>query len=327
MMDVVPSPSVLKVEYKKAKLHRRFLAFFIDLFLLAFLTGIFFGVCNTFVPNLPFYAEVVATRKQLQEESLLYESSTEEDIATYIANTSALATITEKKEYLSSRLSAFYANAKFVSVAEARSYEERKAKATKDGVSLFEMKEGELVEKSLSPAYFITFYSEEVTNHALSILSQYPDYFHSSQVIFLTSFFEIIILLTLNFSFLNFVVPVCIFRKGRRTFGRAVFKIGILNKRALSPRKRAYLARAILEFLFLIVLDFFAFLIPLMISVTMLLLSNDSQSLVDYLTGQYMVDMSKDDIYDDPYQFQGRADTHEHSLLEDKDFQIEQNHI
>jgi len=326
MMEATPERTVLKVEYSKAKLYRRFFAFFIDVFLLAFLTGITYGLANMGITRIPAYEETISQRTKLQLDSGLYNSD-QQTVVDYVSTAEEFTTVELKKDYLARKLQGFYENAAFCTVKDKEGYDDRRINAKDAGIVFFEVVEGEIRERNINPQYFYDFYVKEVENHALLLLSQNSQYFQTTQVIFLTSFISIVTLLILNYGFLNVIVPVCIFRQGRKTFGRAVFRIGIVDRKALSPTRGKYILRAILEFLFFIVLDFVAFLLPLGVSATMLLLSEHSQNLTDYIFGHYMVDTTVDDVYEDPYHFQEKKNLNKKSLLEDPDFQIEQNHI
>lgn len=323
-----PKKETIKVAYHKAKLHRRVLCFLVDLFFLFLLTGISFAVANSLLPNAPFYSAVLEKRNFLQVDSGLYETSGLDIVAFAKQDGSPYTNDAERKDFVSSRLNDFYTVHKYCPVDAAAKYEQRKATADNGaGVTLFEMKDGKLVERNLNPTFFLNFYEKELKNHAMSYLFQVDEYFATTRFIFLFTSGEILVFGTIFFAVLYLVIPLWVFPKGRKTLGRAIFRIGIVTRHALVPSRGKYALRWLFEYGFLVLLDFFAFLIPLFVSTGMLFLSENQQNLPDYLFGHYQVDITDDDVYSDPSEYANRKGVHDRSLLEDKDFEIKQNHI
>ncbi|MDY6391546.1 MAG: RDD family protein [Bacilli bacterium] len=320
-------PQTIKVTYPKAKVYKRVLSFLVDAFFFIFVSAMMFGLIHSAMPSFPPYAEALSRREQIQEKSLLYVDGV--DLVTYVEASGDLYVSTaQRKDFLRDRIEKYYALTEYCPSAAAEEYFTRKSLAKNNaGSLLFSLEDGKLVEGSSSPKEYYDFYVGEYRNYSLSYLSQTGEYIATTQKIFLFSFAEMALIGTANFAFFYVVVPVCLFRKGRQTFGRAIFRIGLLTRKAISPSRGKYLLRGLVAYVLLFVLDFFAFMIPLLVSATMLLLSDKGQSLLDYMFGHYAVDVSDQEAYEDPTEYRDSVDAHGRSLLEDKDFQIEQNHI
>ena len=325
-MEEQQKPTI-KVEYKKARLFPRLLSFFVDAFFYISLTVLMFGISHSLMPQLPAYAEIVAKREAIQEASGLYVDGA--DIATYaVSPLSPYTTTITQKDYLSEKLGEFYDKAVYCPKEARGEYDVRRAEAKNgSGIALFELIDGKLVERNLNPQDFLDFYTKEVRQYSLSYLSLNTEYFHTTQSLFLVAVGEASLWATTNYFFFYLIVPVCIFRKGRQTFGRKIFGLGYLTRKAVSPSRGNFIGRSVVEFFLFVPLGIGAFLIPLIVSATMLFLSENRQDLPDYIFGHYLVDARQDDIYSDPSQYRHGRQLHERSLLEDKDFQIEQNHI
>ena len=298
-----------------------------DAFFYIFLSVLLFALSNTVMPHVPAYAEVIAKRESIQADSGLYVDG--QDIAAYVASAgSPYTTVATQKDYLSDKLETFYQTQKYCPVSALSEYRSRQALArSSSGLDLFELVDGKLVERPLAPQEFLTFYTGELRNHALAALFQNEGYLKTTQTIYLVAVGQGAFWATANYFFFYLIVPVCLFRNGRQTFGRKIFRLGYVNRHAISPRRGNFMLRSLVEYLFFVPLAAVTFLIPLFISAGMLFLSETSQDLPDYLFGHYMVDVSKDDVYSDPSQYHKGQGLHEKSLLTDKDFQIEQNHI
>ena len=323
-----PKAEPIKVTYSKAAIWRRVLAFVTDLFLLISLTGLTFAVVNTFLPDAPFYAEKIQKRNALQVDSKLYAEPGVDIVSYAKADASPFRNDVERKDYVSARLEEFYTVHQYCPATAKAEYESRKALATSEaGVPLFELVDGKLVEKNLNPAFFLDFYEKELKNYATGFLFQVDEYLETTRFIFLCTVVEIVVAATVFFFLFYLVIPLWVFPKGRKTLGRAVFGIGILNKKALVPTRKNYALRALFEYGVFLYLDFFGFLIPIIVSTTMLFLSEKSQNLPDFVFGHYMVDVRGNEVYRDEGEYFAAKDPHGKSLLEDKDFEILQNHI
>ncbi len=117
----------------------------------------------------------------------------------------------------------------------------------------------------------------------------------------------------------TYLVPPLFFRRGRKTLGKALYHIGLIDKRVLSPTVPRFLARFSIFFFGELVLSLFTFGIPYIISFTMMLVTKDKQGFPDYMLGLYEIDTSKANIYMDYVEAQLKNTLHGRAI----DFKME----
>ena len=98
-------------------------------------------------------------------------------------------------------------------------------------------------------------------------------------------------------AFLTFFVPPLFFRRGRQTLGKALYHIGLIDSRILSPTFPRFLARFAIFFFGELVLSLFSFGLPYIISFSLMVFSKNKQGFPDYMLRLYEVDTSKANIY------------------------------
>ena len=97
--------------------------------------------------------------------------------------------------------------------------------------------------------------------------------------------------------FITYLFIPLIFNKGKKTIGKLVFKIGVVNKNLLNVSNKQYFLRFLI-FLFLeVILSIFTFLIPIIISFNMIFFTKNKQCLHDYIMHFQLVDTSMYKIY------------------------------
>ena len=132
------------------------------------------------------------------------------------------------------------------------------------------------------------------------LITMFPDYAESMKKMSNALFFiEIPVSLTLS-CFLVYFVPGLFFRRGRQTLGKALFRVGLVDKNITSPRIGRYTARFFI-FYGEIVLSLFTFALPLLISFSLMAFSKNKQGFPDYMLQLTEVDTSKAKIYLDKY--------------------------
>ena len=96
---------------------------------------------------------------------------------------------------------------------------------------------------------------------------------------------------------LVYFIPPLFFRRGRQTLGKALYRIGLVDKNIFSPTLPRYLARFGIFFISEMLLSIITFGAPFIISFTMMLFTKNKQGFPDYLLGLNEVDGSKQKIY------------------------------
>ena len=120
-------------------------------------------------------------------------------------------------------------------------------------------------------------------------------------------------------SFLTYFVPPLFFKRGRKTWGKAIYHIGLLDQRVLSPSMGRFTARFAIFFFGELILSLFTLGIPYIISFSIMAFSKDKQGFPDYMLHLYEIDTSKANIYMDYVEAQLKNELHGEAV----DFKME----
>ena len=132
------------------------------------------------------------------------------------------------------------------------------------------------------------------------LIVEFPEYYDSMKVMSNYLFFiEIPVSLALG-AILAYYVPGLFFRRGRKTLGKALFRIGLVDDKILSPSFWRFTARFGIFFVELVT-SLFTFAIPFIISFTLMVASKGKQGFPDYMLRLTEVDVSKAKIYLNKY--------------------------
>ena len=96
---------------------------------------------------------------------------------------------------------------------------------------------------------------------------------------------------------LVYFVPPLFFKRGRKTLGKALYHIGLIDSRVLSPSLGRFTGRFLIFFLGELVLSILTLGIPYIISFSMMAFSKKRQGFPDYMLRLYEVDTSNNNIY------------------------------
>lgn len=140
------------------------------------------------------------------------------------------------------------------------------------------------------------FYKDFLNNNALGYVSYNIDYLNATKSIF--GYQISIILGSIFFSIIvfYFIVPL-IFYRGKKSFGRLIFKISYVDSRGISLSFARFLVKFALFFIVECALSLFTFGIPLFVSITMLGTSKNGQCFSDYISGIYAISSDNKIVY------------------------------
>ena len=96
---------------------------------------------------------------------------------------------------------------------------------------------------------------------------------------------------------LVYYVPTLFFVRGRRTLGKALYQIGLVDSRVLNPTVARATARFAIFYLAELCLSLATFGIPYLISFSLMVFSKRRQGFPDYMLGLTEIDMSRTKIY------------------------------
>lgn len=96
---------------------------------------------------------------------------------------------------------------------------------------------------------------------------------------------------------LVYLVPPLFLRRGRRTLGKALYRISAVDSRCLSLKTGRFLARFGIFFFGIVTLSMFTLGVPLLISFSLMAFSKNRQSFPDYMLGIREVDSGDQKVY------------------------------
>ena len=312
----------IEVVYKKAKLGKRMLAYFIDIGLLIMSTLIMLSKINIPITSSPWYKSKEAELVQLRNDSGLYENGI--NIVDYTSSNEEFDSFEKKKNYLSEKIDAFYSNPTYFNSSSTieNEYNLRKKKANNGEANLFVEQDGKLVENSVSPEDLYNFYVNEVENYTYAYLMRNINYFYLTRFSFLVTVVEFISLFTLFFVVYFLILPLTCFKRGRQTIGMKLEKIGLISVKAVNITAGKYVGRFVFNYFVFFILNFVGFLIPSIVSVTMMYVNKTNSNLPNYVFNDYAVDVTDKTIYLNALE---RAESEfklQEISLENKDFTI-----
>lgn len=306
------------LSYNKAPLYKRWFATFIDIFIMAAIALLLYGLMSIITNQVGGYKDTLASREKVQEDSGLYIDGVL--ITTSVSDQEDVA-IQDKKNTLREAVETYYYNYLQDEDVE-EGYEGRKRDATDNmGSHYFVEDADKYVEGTFPPEVYYEFYVEEIENYALPTLSLIPEYNRTTRIINITSVAELFASFAIGYTFSFILMPLFI-KRGRRTVGMFIFKISLISDDALNVVGKRLVARNLLSFFLIYCLSCFTFGVPVLVSLTMMHLSKKSQSFLDYMTGTYVVDSSKQDVYLDYSEYEARHASKKEVSIENKDLQL-----
>ena len=312
----------IEVVYEKAKLSKRMLAYFIDIGLLIMTTLIMFSIVNIPVTHSSWFKSKQNELVQIKNDSGLFVDGI--NIVDYLTDNEGFPSYEDKKNEISFRIDNFYKNTTYFNDLNTIKveYETRKLMAKKEGVNLFISVDGIVKENSVSAEYLYNFYVDEVSNYSLGFLMRDTNYFYLTRFSFLTSAVEFVSLFTLFFIVYFLVLPLTCFKRGRQTIGMKLEKIGLISVKAVNVSTGKYIGRFVFNYFVFFILNFVGFLIPSIVSLTMMFVNKTNSNLTNYVFNDYAVDASDKTIYLNALEREESEFKLQEISIENKDFTL-----
>ena len=296
----------INLKYNRPKLARVFSAHIFDFFTVVVLGIIFIALSIVTLHSTPIYTNTKESQVNIQINSNLYVDDGSAILLTdKISKDNTLKT-NEKIDKLSTSLTYFFDEF----LKENSSVKDGNERYTKILTSykdsnervLFDENRNRIYKNSDEDSCYLTAYSSIVTKYAIGYLSYVNDYSNLRKQLVLMTIITILIAL----SFSNFVVYLLIpliFRRGRKTFGFLLNRIGYVSLDGFSPSVPKVIFKFLFQWILIFLASFFTLGIPLFISVGMVFLSKNHQTLSDYIFGEILVDTEQDIIYLDYFDY------------------------
>lgn len=296
----------INLKYKQPKLARVFSAHIFDFFTVVVLGIIFIALLIVILHSTPIYTNTKESQVNIQINSNLYVDDGSAILLTDKISKDDTLKTNEKIDKLSTSLTYFF-DEFLKENSSIKDGDERYTKiltSYKDSNErvLFDENRNRIYENSDEDSCYLTAYSSIVTKYAIGYLSYVNDYSNLRKQLVLMTIITILIAL----SFSNFVVYLLIpliFRRGRKTFGFLLNRIGYVSLDGFSPSIPKVIFKFLFQWILIFLASFFTLGIPLFISVGMVFLSKHHQTLSDYIFGEIPVDTEQDIIYLDYFDY------------------------
>ena len=344
---------VVNINYSQPKFWHRVMANFIDFFLMLLTFFLLFLAARSIVLTTPTYKKADQTILDTQIASGLYVKDTSDndkiiDVVAYIDKYYSLYGnefdgVGEDGGVPSGKNGrAVYAINKFInycsdpSITPVGRYNEligyydsiRLDTVTSDGIHFF-VKDGDDIipnetltsDPEKRKLYYSEIYTPVIEKRFLPFLtSNVTHYREAYRVEFNFLIFLEIPVSYILAGFLTYFVPPLFFKRGRKTLGKAIYHIGLVDQRVLSPTLVRFSVRFAILLFGELVLSLFTFGIPYIISFSIMAFSKDKQGFPDYMLHLYEIDTSKANIYMDYVEAQLKNELHGEAI----DFRMEE---
>ena len=339
--ETPPTEEVVTVNYTRPKLFHRLLANLVDIFIMLVLfIGLFIGV-RAIVQNTGDYEAQMAKQRVLQQESGLYVQNPGNDVSGDLVDIIYYLDTYKSvygKEFNGESSSggepvgknglAIRAINQFIAFTKENASSERyndllvyynsaRLEPTLNGIHYFEKSGDEIVPTSLADntnnlsKYYDKIFKPFIEKKCIPFLTANIPAYHEITVME----YKYLLMIELPISylvagFLTFFVPPLFFRRGRKTLGKALYHVGLIDERMLSPTLPRFLARFAIFYFLELLISLFSFGIPYIISFSMMVFTKNKQGFPDYMTKLYEVDTSKANIYMDYVEAQLKNKLH-----------------
>ena len=298
----------IELTYQQPKLSRIFSSHLFDFFSTLAFSLLLFSLFVLVLHKIPVYSDSLTNQEEIQHSSRLYvrEDHTVSLLVDFLDRDDTLST-KEKSLKLSSSLSYFFdeflkenskvddPDVKYTSLL----------KETKDdsGRDLFDDDRDAIYSNDDENENYYKAYSTIFRRYAIGYLSYVNGYSELSKVRVLSTLVTFVLSLSASY-LLFFLLFPCVFHKGRKTLGMKMSRIGYVALTGYNPTKGRYALYLLLEWLFVFLASFVTFGIPLFISVGMMFISKNHQTLMEYVSGMIPIDDENSRIYDNEIDYQ-----------------------
>lgn len=303
----------IEVKYNRPKFVHRLLANLIDLIIFALVFVGLFILTRYAIGETPHFKAVFNSVNSMRLESGMYykkDSGEIVDIVTY-ANTNDVLTNEAKVKLFENHINAFLtfeaahvSEERYKTITEEYDKKRLESTFTENEITyhLFEkngsneiVKNAELFDNGYKYLYR-NFYANHIDGYFQGYLVSTPIYYDAMKTITTYLIWVEIPIAYVSSIILVYYVPTLFFRRGRKTLGKALYRIGTVDSRFLSPtfgRNAAKWALFILE----MVLGVASVGVIFIISLSMMVFSKNKQGFTDYMLGLQEVDISNNKIY------------------------------
>ena len=312
----------LEIAYYRPSFWKRAFCAIFDFLIASLLCLAFFTATREIVIHNEYYAQKDEKLNSLKVDSQLfvysYVDKRYEDIITFY-NFSTSVDYGAISLDLAKRIDAFHAflgdqTAEQTKIDAINYYDDFRLNLKKDDVYFF-VKSGDKIVRNdeanfSSKEYITTAYQPYIDNVAFGLFTtKIPEVLEIQKLQSTMLFFvETPIAVTLGCVIYYYIIPL-IFSRGKKTIGRFLFNLGLVDQNVLSVSRKKYTIRFLIQFFVEIVLSIPTAGIPLIVSFSLMAFSKKKQNLHDYFLNIQEIDCSQTKIFKDKkevYEYMGR---------------------
>lgn len=282
----------MEIHYQKTTLFKRFMAYIIDLFLLVFLCVSIYYPFSFIYSSLSIYKDNKEKIDNTYRISSLYKEIDNEfiDLISYIENNE----LNNEESYnlIKDSLDYFYIDLKAFKNEDTFKNEYLNKLNESNYFDLINDKYVLKNEYTFKEGYE---FLKNIYKESIKYLSNNEDFLKGSTSILLIQIVTILISYFISYLIFYLLIPL-IFKNGNKSIGRLIFSINIVNYNGLNLSIGKYISYSLFNFLFIYLLSLFAFFIPSLISLLMILFSKDNKSFGEYVFNIYLLDSKSKNI-------------------------------
>ncbi len=301
----------IEISYTQASLSRRLFSRIVDGLLTLLISMLCFLSINQIYNTIPTYKNVKSNLDEIRLNSGLYIKNNNSiiNVSTYIYQDNKMSD-SQKEAYLIKSLDKFFSYLKsYNEESYNKVYSNYEEFLLSDSLKYNDLpyfiKENNEIIKNKSANIPISSYIDNVyvvyidTNSNGYLSTEIKEYYEGIKYLNdLTFYINIPISIFLG-SFIVFFIPPLIFKRGRKTLGMLIYHIGFVNKNLYNLSIKEYLLKFVIFYFLEFLLSFFTFGVPLLISLTMMLVTKKKQNFNEYLLDIQEVSTSDSTIYND----------------------------
>lgn len=281
----------MEIHYQKATLFKRFIAKFIDLTILVFSTLFFVFIFSLFYKNVSIYKNNMDVINNIYVESKLYVEENNKFIDLLTISEEKYENNEEKYNFLKERLDYFYFELNaysendlykddYINVLINSGYFENINNS-------YELKNT----SSFNEGYDVL---KEIYQNSLKYLSNNKNFVKASSLLFLYQI--LLILISFIASYIIFELLIPLFIKGNKSIGRLIFSINLVSNTGLNLTNSRFILFSLFNLFFIYILNIFAFLLPSLISIFMIIFTKDNKTFGEYVFNIYVLDAKTKNI-------------------------------
>lgn len=325
-MEEVEKNEIVKIEYTRPKFWHRIIANFIDIFIFVVHLIVFFFIIRNIVQSTPSYQHMTNRMYDMQLESGLYVKSKIDDRIVDIVYDCDKLTMpygsefdglpSDEGRYVGKNGIVIHAINTFIDYAKnntsekvykdlVKYYDDIRLTKTYNDIHFYILQDNQIVPNQTLASdgtklryFYSDIYKPTIEKYCIPCFQANVQEYAS----ILRTDFNLLVFVEFTISYviagvLTYYVPGFIFRRGRKTFGKALYRVGLVDQRILSPTKKRFTVRFLIFFFMELVLSLFTFGLPYIISFSMMAFSKRKQGFPDYILRLQEIDTSKNNIY------------------------------